>query len=52
MIKKGFSLESIRRNLNSKFLIDEDVQEGIAEHVVSDIDYWFENIKRPRIEDN
>lgn len=50
MIKKGFSLESIRWNPNPKFLIDEDVQEGIAEHVVSDIDYWFENIKRPRIE--
>ena len=50
IIKKGFSLELIRRNLNPKFLIDEDIQEGIAEHVVSDIDYWFENIKRPRME--
>lgn len=50
IIKKGFSLELIRRNPNPKFLIDEDIQEGIAEHVVSDIDYWFENIKRPRME--
>lgn len=50
IIKKGYSLELIRRNLNLKFLTDEEVQEGIAEHVVSDIDYWFKNIKRPRIE--
>jgi len=41
-------LELIRRNPNPKFLIDEDVLEGIAEHIVNDIDYWFENIKRPR----
>ena len=51
ILKKGLDLELIRRNPNPKFLIDEDVQEGIAEHVVSDIDYWFENIKRPRIEE-
>ncbi|CZR54769.1 uncharacterized protein PAC_04653 [Phialocephala subalpina] len=49
ILKRGFDLELIRRNPNPKFLIDEDVQEGIAEHVISDIDYWFENIKRPRI---
>jgi hypothetical protein len=39
IIKKGYSLELIRRNPNPKFLTDEEAQEGIAEHVVSDIDY-------------
>jgi hypothetical protein len=43
--KKGKDLELIRRNPNPKFLIDEDVLEGIAEHIVKDIDYWFENIE-------
>jgi hypothetical protein len=51
IIKKGLDLELIRRNPNPNFLIDEDVLEGIAEHVVDDIDYWFENIKRPRTEE-
>ena len=49
--KKGSDLELIRRNPNPKFLIDTDVLEGVAEHVVGDIDYWFENIKRPRTEE-
>jgi hypothetical protein len=51
IIKKGSDLELIRRNPNPKFLIDADVLEGVAEHVVGDIDYWFENIKRLRTEE-
>ena len=49
ILKRGLDLELIRRDSNPKFLIHEDVQEGIAEHVISNIDYWFENIKRPRL---
>jgi hypothetical protein len=34
ILKKGLDLELICRNPNPKFLINEDVQEGIAKHVV------------------
>jgi hypothetical protein len=51
IIKKGLDLELIRQNPNPKFLIDKNILEGIAEHVVDNIDYWFENIKRPRTEE-
>ncbi|KAM3066206.1 hypothetical protein ACMFMG_012110 [Clarireedia jacksonii] len=51
MIEQGIDLNLIRRNPNPKFLIDEGVKRGTAERVVSDIDYWFENIKRRRTEE-
>lgn len=51
MIEQGRDLNLIRRNPNPKFLIDEGVKSGTAERIVSDIDYWFENIKRPRTEE-
>jgi hypothetical protein len=45
-------LELIRRNPNTKFLTDKGVKRGTAERVVSDdINYWVENIKRPRTEE-
>lgn len=39
IIKKGKDLGLIRQNPDPKFLIDTDVLEGIAEHIVGDIDY-------------
>jgi hypothetical protein len=50
IIKKGSDLELIRRNPNPKFLTNTDILEGVTEYVIGNIDYWFENIKRPRIE--
>ena len=45
-------LELIRRNPNPKFLIDKGVKRGPAKQVVSDdINFWVENIKRPRTEE-
>jgi hypothetical protein len=48
MIEQGRDLNLVRRNPNPKFLTDEGVKSGTIERIVSDIDYWFENIKRPR----
>ena len=39
IIKRGSDLELIRRNPNPKFLINADVLEGVAEHVIGDINY-------------
>ena len=37
------------RKSNTKFLTDKGVKRGTAKRVVSDdINYWVENIKRPR----
>jgi hypothetical protein len=50
MIEQGKDLNLVRRNPNPKFLTDKRVKSGTAEQIVSDINYWFKNIKRPRIE--
>jgi uncharacterized membrane-anchored protein len=39
IIKKGLDLELICQNPNPKFLINKDVLEGIAKHVVDNINY-------------
>jgi hypothetical protein len=48
ILEEGMDLELIRRNPNPKFLMDKGVKQGPSERVVIDIDYWVENIKRPR----
>ena len=49
ILGEGMDLELIRRSPNSKFLIDKGVKRGPAEWVVNDdINFWVENIKRPR----
>jgi hypothetical protein len=51
ILGENIDLELIRRNPNPKLLTDKGVKRGTAEQVVSDIDYWVENIKRPRTEE-
>jgi hypothetical protein len=50
ILQDGMSLELIRRDPNPQFLIDGGVKKGPSLHIVGDIDYWFENVKRARIE--
>jgi hypothetical protein len=51
MIKHGVDLDQIRWDPDPKFLTDEGVSKGTAKRVVSDIDYWFDTVKRRRIEE-
>jgi hypothetical protein len=51
MIKHSVDLNQIRCDPDPQFLIDEGVLKGTAKWFVSDIDYWFETIKRRRIEE-
>jgi hypothetical protein len=51
ILGEGMDLELIRRNQYPMFLIDKGVKQGPSERVVFDIDYWVENIKRPRTEE-
>jgi hypothetical protein len=51
IIEDGMDLELIRRDPNPKILTDKGVKKGPAEHVVGDIDYWIEKVKRARNEE-
>jgi hypothetical protein len=51
IIADGMTLELIRQDPNPQFLIDKDVKKGIAKHIVGDIDYWVETVKRARTEE-
>ena len=48
ILDNGMDLELIRHDPNPKFLTNNEVKKGVANHVVSDIDYWAEMIKRAR----
>jgi len=48
IIEDGMDLELIHRNPDSKYLIEKGVKRGPAEHIVGDIDEWFQEHKRPR----
>jgi hypothetical protein len=48
ILGENMDLELIRQNPNPKLLTDEGVKRGTAKQVVSDIDYWVENIKQPK----
>ena len=41
----------MRQDPNPDFLTKKGVKRGIAEHLVSDIDYWIENVKSIRPEE-
>jgi hypothetical protein len=41
----------MRQNPNPDFLIKKGVKRRIAEHLVGDIDYWVEKVKRARTEE-
>ncbi len=51
MIGEGMTLGLISRDRDPKFLTDNGVKRGPAEHVVGDIDYWFKSVKRVRSEE-
>ena len=45
------NLGLIHWNLDPKYLMDEGVKRGVAEHVVGDIDEWVQKHKRARTEE-
>jgi hypothetical protein len=51
ILGERMDLGLIRRDPNPDFLIKKGVKKGIAEHVVGDIDYWVEKVKRARAEE-
>jgi hypothetical protein len=51
IIEDSMDLELIRRDPNPKFLTDKGIKRGPAEHVVGDIDYWVQKVKRARTEE-
>jgi hypothetical protein len=51
ILAQRMDLGLIRQNPNPDFLIKKGVKRGIAEHLVGDIDYWVEKVKRVRTEE-
>jgi len=51
MIEDGMDLDLIRQDPNPDFLTKKGVKRGIAKHIVGDIDYWVEKVKRARTEE-
>lgn len=49
--KRRFGPRTDRRNPSPKLLTNNDVKRGPNERIVGDIDYWVENIKRPKAEE-
>jgi hypothetical protein len=51
IIDNSMDLELIRKDPDPKFLTDNGVAKGIADHIVGDIDYWAQHVKRARTEE-
>ena len=51
MMKYAIDLNQLRWDQDYQFLTDEGVLKGTAKRFVSDIDFWVQTTKRPRIEE-
>lgn len=51
MTRDCMTLQTIYRNPDPKYLTDQGVKRGAAEHIVNDIDEWVHECKRARTED-
>jgi hypothetical protein len=51
IIEDCMTLELIYQDPDPKYLTDQGIKRGVAEHIVRDIDNWVQNHKRARTEE-